>query len=150
MKIRTATLDDAAVIARLVHAALGRYYKPARITTERVTRNLTDGKNIFLLAVDGGRAVGTIRAELIDIDLAELRWLAVDSKHRRKGVGEALVHAALDALKRRRYRKVVARSSTSNWPAVQMWLRLGFVPEGYFREHYRKGADIIQFAKFLR
>lgn len=150
MSIRVANVDDAATVARLVQQGLGRYYAPARVTTERVMSNLADVKNIFLLALDGKRTVGTIRIELTDIDLAELRWLAVDKRFRQKGVGRALALAALQLLRRKRMRKVVVRTTTDNWAAIELWLKLGFVSEGYFREHYRRGMDIIQLAKFLK
>jgi len=149
MKIRQATLKDAEEISKLIDRNLGKDYKPFKITKELVEEKMSDKNNKFFVAVSDNKIIGSIRYSIVNLDLAELRWLVVDNPYRNKGIGTNLTRAALNSLKRKNMRKVVGRTQSNNKFSIRILLELSFYIEGYFKEHYREGTDILQFAKFL-
>ncbi len=149
IKISKAGSKDSDKIAGLIQNHLGRDYKPLRITKEIIEEKMKERGNGFFVAKDGNRVVGTIRYSVKDLDLVDLRWLVVEDVHRYKGIGTELLNTALKELKKRRMRKVVARIMSDSKEPITVFLKGGFQIEGYFREHYRKGTDIIQFSRFI-
>lgn len=149
MKIENAKADDAKEIAALIQKPFGKDYEPFKIDESRIIEKMKDEKNQFIIAREGEKIIGVIRTSIEDFDLAELRWLAVEEKYRGKGIGTELVKFALDSLKKRRMRKVVARTMSTDAAAISLFMNLKFEIEGYFRDHFRKGTNIIQFARFL-
>lgn len=147
-EFRLAKAEDADVIARIVQENLGGDFVK-KISASLVKEKLKDKKDVFVLAAAGGRIVGVSRASYEDEDLAEIRWLAVSKDCRNNGIGTKLVEKTIDALKEKGKRKVTARVKSASAIPVEIFSRLGFEKEGYFREHYRKGVDIIQFGKLL-
>ncbi len=149
IKIAKADSKDSDKIAKLVQNHLGRDYRPFRITKESIEEKMKEKGNGFFIAIDGNRVVGTIRYSVKDMDLVDLRWLVVEDVHRYKGIGTDLLNTALKELKKRKMRKIVARIKSDSKEPITVFLKGGFQIEGYFREHYRKGTDIIQFSKFI-
>lgn len=150
MKIRLAAKKDAAEVAKTIkrhsqtdymgYVTFGEGY-----ITEKMKKN-----NFYFVAEEKGEIVGCVRATIVDLDLAEIRTLCVDEGHREQGVATQLLETSLRFLKKKKMRKVVARSKPDNIAAISLFKKFGFVQEGYFREHYRKGIDVVQMAKFLQ
>lgn len=65
------------------------------VTDEAEFRMLLVRSQIKLVAVEGGRVVGFLRALSDGIANAYLSMLVVDEQHRCKGIARALVHAAM-------------------------------------------------------
>lgn len=145
---RLAKAEDAEAIANLVQESLGEDF-PKNVSASLVKEKLKDKKDVFVLAAAGGRIVGVSRASYEDADLAEIRWLAVEKEYRNNGIGTRLVEKMLGNLKEKGKRKVTARVRADSAIPISIFSKLGFEREGYFREHYRKGVDIIQFGKIL-
>lgn len=96
LEIRPATRDDAARLVQIVQSAFVEYdgvlaVRPMALseTLEEAERAIEDGG--VLLALDGDKAVGTVRYELRS-DCLYLGRLAVLPSHRRRGVGAALMN----------------------------------------------------------
>lgn len=149
IEFRLAKAEDAEAISRIVQENLGEEFVPRKISAALVKEKLKDKKDVFVLASAGGRLVGVSRASFEDEDLAEIRWLAVSKDCRNSGIGTKLVEKTIGALKEKGKRKVTARVKTISAVPIEIFSRLGFEREGYFKEHYRKGVDIIQFGKLL-
>lgn len=149
MKIETAKINDSKNIADLIQKNFGKDYELFRIDESRILEKMKDEKNQFIAAKEGEKIIGVVRASIEDLDLAELRWLAVEEECRGKGIGTELIRFALSFLKEKKMRKAVARTKSSDAVATSLFLNLGFEIEGYFRDHFRKGTNIIQFAKFI-
>ncbi len=149
MKIETAKINDSRNIADLIQKTFGKDYEPFKIDESGISEKMKDEKNQFIVSKEGEKIIGVVRASVEDLDLAELRWLAVEEEYRGKGIGTELIRSALEFLKKKKMRKVVARTKSSDAIATSLFLNLGFEIEGYFRDHFRKGTNIIQFAKFL-
>ena len=54
--------------------------------------------------------------------------LAITEKYRRKGIGQALVEAALQWFSEQKIRRVEVRIATSNEVSTAFWKKIGFVP----------------------
>jgi GNAT superfamily N-acetyltransferase len=94
MNTRTAQLDDAENIARLVNAAFRpeRFFIDAdRTNPEKVRALMQKGK--FLLTEDAGALAGCVYVELRD-ERGYFGLLAVDPELQRSGLGSRLVAAA--------------------------------------------------------
>lgn len=90
---------------------------------------------VVLVAVEaGGRVLGTVTyaaggtpfADVAAPDEAEFRMLAVDSKARGRGVGEALVRSCLDRARANGKRRLVMSTQPGMTTAHRLYERLGF------------------------
>jgi len=149
MIIRKATKKDALGIAKILQKYFGKDYRPFKFTKALIEEKISDGKNKFFVAIEVKNIIGAVRTSQEDIDLVELRWFAVDKKFRSRNIGKTLLQYTLKFLKKQKMRKVIARAVSDNKTALRLFKSLGFSKEGYFKEHFRKGTDIIQTSKFL-
>ncbi len=158
MKIRLAVATDAKSVAAIIKRHAQTDYMGYATFNESYIKDKMKKNNFFFVAVirDAGasgtseRTVGCLRASIVDLDLAEIRTLCVDEDCRDRGIATKLLETALDFLKKKKMRKIVARSKSDNTTAIKLFEKTGFEQEGHFREHYRKGIDIVQMAKFVR
>ncbi len=95
----------------------------------------------MLVAEDGGEIVGYVavgRATRLESNrhVADIRGLAVAPDHQGRGLGRALVHAALDAARERGARKVMLRVLGPNTAARALYESCGFVVEGVRRDEF--------------
>lgn len=91
MKVRNATVSDAKAICALIN-----YYAEHDKMLFRPLAEVYENLQTFLVAERGRQIVGCCSLEVIWSDLAEVKSLAVDSEGRGRGIGTALVEAALE------------------------------------------------------
>lgn len=149
MKIRLAAAKDAKEVAAIIKRHSQSDYMGYVTFNESYIRDKMKKNNFFFIAEENGKTIGCIRASIVDLDLAEIRQICVDESHRKRGIANELLQNAVDLLKKKKMRKVLARSKADNAQAKRLFEKAGFEQEGYFKEHYRKGIDIVQMAKFL-
>lgn len=89
----------------------------------------------YLLAFLGEEAVGYAGAWLI-LDEAHVTNVAVASRHRRRGVGEALMRALIALTKESGARSMTLEVRPSNAAARAMYGKLGFAVAGVRRNYY--------------
>ncbi len=95
----------------------------------------------FVALVDN-ELVGHARVELTPYKVAGLGMM-VDARWRGRGVGGALVRAAIDAAGDLGAHKVALQVWPHNHVARQLYLRHGFVEEGVLRRHYpRRNGEL--------
>jgi ribosomal protein S18 acetylase RimI-like enzyme len=133
--IRPARADDAVAIAALDAATWSFDVTPAARSS---VPSSIDG---MLVAEDGGEIVGYVavgRATHLESNrhVADIRGLAVAPDHQGRGLGRALVHAALDAARERGARKVTLRVLAPNTAARALYESCGFVVEGVRRDEF--------------
>ena len=126
--VREATADLQSALARLLPQLNPTLEVP---DMERLRRLIADPAVTLLLAVDGDDIVGTTTVIVYTTPFwikARLDEVVVDDSARGKGVGEALVKAALDIGRERGAQ--VAELQSGRGPARQaahrLYLRLGF------------------------
>ncbi|KHO47752.1 MAG: ribosomal-protein-alanine N-acetyltransferase [archaeon GW2011_AR5] len=149
MKTRLATAKDSEEVAAIIKRHAQDDYMGYATFNDTYIKDKMKKNNFFFVAEDSDKIVGCIRASIVDLDLAEIRTLCVDEGYRKKGLATELLQEALKLLREKKMRKVAARSKADNTEVIRLFEKAGFEKEGYFREHYRKGIDIIQMGKFL-
>ena len=133
--IRPAGAGDAVAIAALDAATWSFDVTPSPRSS---VPSSIDG---MLVAEDGGEIVGYVavgRATRLESNrhVADIRGLAVAPDHQGRGLGRALVQAALDAARERGARKVTLRVLAPNTAARALYESCGFVVEGVRREEF--------------
>ena len=82
--------------------------------------------------------------------LGILQVIGVDPGVFAKGCGRALFEAAEAFWRERNMRKIYTCTSHINTRAQAFYKKMGFIEEGRLRDHFRKGVDEIQLAKFYK
>ncbi|MCT7355693.1 GNAT family N-acetyltransferase [Streptomyces sp. 15-116A] len=135
--IRTARPDDEAELARLDHET----WSPLHAVTPRPQSPYEPffrehaGPGDHLVAEYDGRLVGYVRLGFptplaSNAHVRQIRGLAVAEEVRGKGVGRALVRAAVADARERGFRRITLRVLGHNTPARALYESEGFVVEG--------------------
>jgi ribosomal-protein-alanine N-acetyltransferase len=130
--VRAALVEDADALARL-HAlsfAQGWSAQELRVWLERA-----DAPG-WVCVVRAAR-VGFILVQDLG-DAGDILTLAVDPDWRRKGVGQALVRAAMAGLRARGAQRLLLDVREDNDGAVALYSRLGFQRDGVRKGYYRQ------------
>ncbi len=132
--------DDLAEAAALLGAVgLPGFTEPA------LAEELARPGTIAIGARVEGQLLGVLVAVAI-LDEAEIHAVAVRPEARRRGLGRALVAAALDDAASRGVTKVFLEVRAGNLAAQQLYLGLGFHPLGVRARYYADGEDALQLA----
>jgi amino-acid N-acetyltransferase len=91
MNVRNAQIQDAKAISALINC-----YAEHDKMLFRSLAEIYEKLQMFVVAEDDGAVVGCCALEIIWSDLAEIKSLAVGPAHKGKGLGRALVEAALE------------------------------------------------------
>ena len=73
----------------------------------------------------------------------DVRSIAVDPAHLRKGVGRRLLEEAIEEARRRGAHKLALRVLSTNEPARGLYHTCGFVIEGNLRDEYRLEGQYV-------
>lgn len=110
-----------------------------------------DDQGFWVADEDG--VIGMAGIERHASDAAELRRMAVDAEHRRRGFGRALLATAEDFCRRHGYRRMILSTSELQMPARRLYESSGYrlvreeedapashksVGAGFTRYHYEK------------
>ncbi len=109
-------------------------------TAEGLREELDNPQSRFLVAVDGGEAVGYIGVQEI-CGTAYVTNVAVLPAYRRRGIGRALLEAAVSGAKSRSCESITLEVRESNAPAVALYTQCGFALVGKRRAFYREPAE---------
>lgn len=93
------------------------------------------GNTVFLVAEEEGDIVGYI-GMYFSLDEGEITNVAVDSRMRRRGVGEMLVKAMQKEAGQRGISSIVLEVRISNENAIRLYERNGFVNQGVRKGFY--------------
>ena len=109
---------------------------------ERFMHEATSDDAVSLVAVVDDEIVGHARIDMAPYGVAGLGMM-VDARWRGRGVGGALVRAAIDAARGLGAHKVALQVWPHNEPARRLYLRHGFVEEGLLHRHYpRRNGEL--------
>ena len=142
--VRPATLADVdAVVAMLVEVAgEGRWIATeAPVDVEQGRRRMVEDIEredaIVLVAEAGGQPVGELGLHLARYGVADL-GMAVAAGWRGRGIGSALLTAAVDQARAAGAHKIALQVWPHNAAALALYERFGFRREGYLTRHYRR------------
>ena len=130
LQLRTYRRGDEPALVYLMGRAGFAGWGAARVT-ECMGRALPDG--YFVVAeTDTNRIVAATLAAHNPSPLhpsgGELCWVAADPDYRRRGLGYAVCAAATCRLLRAGYRRIYLKTDDFRLPAINLYLRLGYVP----------------------
>ena len=136
---------DFAALHRLDQACF-----PAGISYSKTTLRyfLTIPSADCTVAEDGGRIVGFVLSEE-NPPLAHIITLDVDARHRRHGVGTALLKTQETNLASRGVRSILLETATDNEPAVAFWKTRGYRIEATLKRYYLGRIDAYEMRKIL-
>ena len=96
----------------------------------------------FVAVDDDGALIGNLGIELHGYGVAELGMM-VSSEWRGRGVGSALLRAAVDWARSVGAHKVALQHWPTNERAAALYEKFGFVEEGRLRRHYRRRSGEV-------
>lgn len=99
-------------------------------------------KEIFFVADENGKIVGTVGIKEESKNVAILRRLFVKPNSRGKGYGLALIDKALDFCRNNGYRQILFHSSARMKAAIGLCLKRGF------KEQQRLNLDGVEIIKY--
>ena len=123
---------------------------PAGISYSKTTLRyfLTLPSADCVVANEDGRIVGFIVSEE-NPPLAHIITLDVDARHRRHGVGTALLETLEANLALRGVRSILLETATNNDPAAAFWKRRGYRIEATLKRYYLGRIDAYEMRKIL-
>ena len=123
---------------------------PAGISYSRTTLRyfLTQPSADCAIAEENGRIIGFILSEE-NPPLAHIITLDIDAKHRRSGVGTALLETQEANLSSRGVRSILLETATDNEPAVAFWKSRGYRIEATLKRYYLGRMDAYEMRKIL-
>ena len=146
--IRLAEKNDSKEIADIIRRHFATDYMGFANFDESYIKDKMK-KDKFFIAVENEKIIACIRLSIVDKDLAEIRQLCIDQAFRSRGIAQSLLDNAINFLKEKNMRKLIARTKSDNKEAIALFEKNGFQQEGYFKEHYRKDIDVVQFYRFI-
>lgn len=96
-----------------------------------------------------GLAAGTIlRGNEKEGGLARLGWICVHPSQQHKGIGRVLLNRVIEHSKAEKCHKITLYTLPVLIPALNLYFKLGFVPEPYLQKEWW-GVDFIKMSKWL-
>ena len=155
VRVREAESGDAAALVALARAVGAE--PEGWLITDGDWRSVPDERRYLravarsprgavLVAVSGGRIVGRLSiardphpasSHVADVGLMVAR------EARRRGIGRALMEAAVDWARAHGVRKLELHVFPHNEPALALYEALGYRREGLRRAHYRRGSELL-------
>src|SRR6202165_3149559 len=127
---------DAQRLIAALDAGLAELYPPEqRFGPNLKAQHLEGGRGTFLVARDGGRAVGCGAIRLIDDETAEVKRMYVEPDQRGKGVGRAVLASLEAAARRLRAQRLVLETGTNSPEAPALYGSAGFTQIGCWGEY---------------
>ena len=111
-----------------------------------VRSELDNPLSLWLVAVEEDRVTGYIGSQSV-LGESDMMNVAVHPDFRRQGIGQMLVTALGDELKKAGNRCLTLEVRASNAPAIAMYQKLGFEQVGLRKNYYRNPRED---AKILR
>lgn len=103
----------------------------------------------FLVAEKEDEVIGFVVVVLTPEGEGRVFALAVDSRHRGRGVGGALLKAAFNLLRKRKIGYVRLEVRVSNQIAQRLYKSRGFMEIGFIPFYYKDGEGAIMMRKVL-
>jgi ribosomal protein S18 acetylase RimI-like enzyme len=138
--IRAASAGDSRAMAELFAAVAGERdgiatEPPVDIADRAAQFAATIAGSV--VAVAGGQVVGMLHVEATRHGFGEV-GMCVDRAWRGRGVGSALMRAAISLARERRLHKLSLEVFAHNTAAIALYRKCGFVEEGHRVNHYRR------------
>lgn len=128
MKLEAASKWSYAELAEIFNAGYEGYFTPFTLDEARfrfMSQTWDDDLDASRVALVDGEPAGICKLAIRG-DRAWIGGVGVSAPHRGKGIGEALMRAAIDEARARRLRELWLEVLTPNEPAIRLYEKLGF------------------------
>jgi len=116
---------------------------------EMLKQRFADSQNFGFVAEENNILIATALGKTIgESGLASLGWIGVHPDYQRKGIGKALLQRVIEYCKARGHHKIILYTLPALVPAINLYLKCGFVPEAYLRKEWWK-VDFIKMSLWL-
>jgi len=116
---------------------------------EMLKQRFADPQNFGFVAEENNIIIATTLGKIIgESGLASLGWIGVHPRYQRRGIGKALLQRVVEYCKKKGCHKIILNTMPVLIPAVNLYLKCGFVPEAYFRKEWWK-VDFIKMSLWL-
>ena len=115
---------------------------------ERRKDQLQSADTLVLVAEENSELIGVAMGRVGEEGVSMLGFLGVRPKNREKGVATQLLDRFIEEARKRKAHKVWLYTAPNLQAAIRLYIKAGFVPEGYLRNH-SYGQDLIIYSKFL-
>lgn len=105
-----------------------------------VRYELTNPLSLWVVALSGDSVIGYVGSQTV-MEEADMMNLAVKPDCRRRGIGEELVNALVDALKSKGAHSLTLEVRASNQAAISLYEKLGFCEVGRRPGYYVKPKE---------
>lgn len=118
------------------------------------TKKRIHESNSFLFVVEengkivGGAIGGILRGNDKEGGLAMLSYICVDPSRQHRGLGETLLNHVVEYCRQQKCHKITLYTLPVLVPAMNLYLKLGFVPEAYLRKEWWN-VDFLKMSKWL-
>ncbi len=141
--------DDARRLIAGLDAGLAELYPPEeRFGPNLKPEHLEEGRGAFLVARDGGRAVGCGAIRVLDPATAEVKRMFVEPTSRGRGVGKAVLTSLEAAAKYLGVQRLVLETGVHQHAAIALYRRAGFTQVDCWGE-YLSSPSSMCFEKSL-
>ena len=135
--------DDARRLIAALDAGLAELYPPEqRFGPNLKAQHLEGGRGAFLIARDGGRAVGCGAVRVLNPTTAEVKRMYVELDQRGKGVGRAVLASLEAAAKQLGVRRLVLETGIYQDAALTFYRRAGFTQVDCWGEYASSPTSI--------
>ena len=125
------------------------FWLPDRLEEGSLVRSRLS-ETVSFVAEEERNVRGYVRVTSHRNGLGTLEVIGVDPGSFAKGVGALLMKEAESYWRRTGMRKISTCVSAHNKRALLFYIKHGFVPEGYRKDHFREGVDEIILGRFLK
>ncbi len=125
------------------------HFHPDVLTKEAHVEDLFQVSRIFV-AEENDTVVGVVKVTARPGGLGTFDYVGVDPDSHAHGIGSCLMARAVAFWTEHKQRKIDTCVSAHNKKAIMYYLKNDFIPEGYRRDHFRKGVDEIILGRFLK
>jgi len=121
----------------------------AHNSAESLRERFTNPENYGFVAVQNNVIVATAFGRVVgESGLAILGWIGVHPDYQRKGIAKALFQRVIEYCKAQKCHKIILYTLPVLVPALNLYLKCGFVPEAYMRKEWWK-VDFIKMSLWL-
>lgn len=122
-------------------------------SAETLLKRFEVPNNFQLVAEEDGKIIGftlglIIRGNDTIGGLCLLSWICVHPTHQQKGIGEELLKQVENHCRKQRCHKITLYTLPVLKPAVNLYFKLGFVPEAYLRKEWWE-VDFLKMSKWM-
>jgi ribosomal protein S18 acetylase RimI-like enzyme len=123
------------------------------LVPEKYAKGVLETNEFYFVAEENGKVVGVVtgtiqRGNENEGGLVRLGEICVHPNYQRKGIGKTLLNRVVEYSKEQKCHKITLYTLPVLIPALNLYIKLGFVPEAYLRKEWW-GVDFIKMSRWL-